>query len=134
MAYYGAQVIHPKTIKPLQNKNIPLYVKSFIHPKEEGTIIHNKSLNHLPPIIVYKNNQALIEISSNDFSFTNEGLTQKINDLFDELRLKQNLTQITAISMLCVVDDLAEKTEKLALVASENFNVQLIKGLTLLTI
>ena len=134
MAYYGAQVIHPKTIKPLQNKDIPLYVKSFIHPDEEGTIIHNKSLNHLPPIIVYKNNQALIEISSKDFSFTNEGLTQRINDLFDELRLKQNLTQITAISMLCVVDDLKEKTEKLALVASENFNVQLIKGLTLLTI
>ena len=73
-------------------------------------------------------------MSAKDFSFTNEGLTQRINDLFDELRLKQNLTQITAISMLCVVDDLKEKTEKLALLASENFNVQLIKGLTLLTI
>ena len=134
MAYYGAQVIHPKTIKPLQNKNIPLYVKSFLHPNEQGTIIHNNNVHHLPPIIVYKNNQALIEISSKDFSFTNEGLTQRINGLFDELRLKPNLTQITAISMLCVVDDVSEKTEKLALLASENFNVQLIKGLTLLTI
>ncbi len=134
MAYYGAQVIHPKTIKPLQNKNIPLFVKSFIHPQEEGTIIHKKNINHLPPIIVYKNNQALIEISSKDFSFTSDGLTQTINQLFDELRLKQNLTQITAISMLCVVDDQGEKTEKLAAAASENFNVQIIKGLTLLTI
>ena len=134
MAYYGAQVIHPKTIKPLQNKNIPLYVKSFIHPTEEGTIIHNHNLNHLPPIIVYKNNQALIEISSKDFSFASEGLTQKISDLFEDFRLKQNLTQITAISMLCVVDDISDKTEKLALAASENFNVQLVKGLTLLTI
>src|SRR5205085_11321394 len=52
MAYYGAQVIHPKTIKPLQNKNIPLYVRSFIHPGEEGTCIQNKNLTHLSPIIV----------------------------------------------------------------------------------
>jgi aspartate kinase len=134
MAYYGAQVIHPKTIKPLQNKNIPLYVKSFIHPKEDGTIIHNRNINQLPPIIVYKHAQALIQISTKDFSFTNEGLTQEVNQLFDELRWKQNLTQITAISMLAVVDDQAEKIEKLAAAASQNFNVELTRGLTLLTI
>lgn len=134
MAYYGAQVIHPKTIKPLQNKNIPLYVKSFIHPKEEGTIIHNKNVNHLPPIIVYKSKQALIEISSKDFSFTNEGLTQEVTQMFDQLRLKPNLTQITAISMLAVIDDQIEKTEKLALAASEKFNVSLTRDLSLVTI
>src|SRR5207253_4659177 len=54
MAYYGAQVIHPKTIKPLQNKDIPLLVKSFLNPEAEGTIIHNQDIQHLPPIIVYK--------------------------------------------------------------------------------
>jgi aspartate kinase len=134
MAYYGAQVIHPKTIKPLQNKNIPLHVKSFIHPTEEGTIIHNKNINHLPPIIVYKNNQALIEISSKDFSFTNEGLTQEVNQLFEKLRLKPNLTQITAISMLVVIDDQNEKIEQLALAASGQFDVKLTKGMMLLTI
>ena len=134
MAYYGAQVIHPKTIKPLQNKNIPLYVKSFIHPDEEGTIIHNKNIHDLPPIIVFKEGQVLVEISSRDFSFTNEGLTKEVNELFDVLKLKQNLTQITAISLLCVADDHPEKIEKLALTASAQFEVNIIKGLTLLTI
>ena len=134
MAYYGAQVIHPKTIKPLQNKNIPLYVKSFIHPKEEGTFIHNETVNHLPPIIVYKQNQALVQISTKDFSFTNEGLTTFVYDLFGKIKYKQNLTQITAISLLCVVDDHPEKLEKFALAASENFEVQVTKNLTLLTI
>ena len=134
MAYYGAQVIHPKTIKPLQNKNIPLFVKSFIHPNEEGTIIFDKNIHDLPPIIVFKEDQVLVEISSRDFSFTNEGLTKEINELLDLLKIKENLTQITAISLLCVVDDHSEKIEKLGLAASEHFEVQLIKGLTLLTI
>jgi aspartate kinase len=134
MAYYGAQVIHPKTIKPLQNKNIPLYVKSFIHPKEEGTIIHNQNVSHLPPIIVYKQNQALISISTKDFSFTNEGLTNAVYDLFNKLKYKQNLTQITAISLLCVVDDHPEKLEKFASAASESYDVEVTKGLTLLTV
>src|SRR6187397_3620183 len=98
MAYYGAQIIHPKTIKPLQNKNIPLFVKSFIHPNEEGTIIFDKNIHDLPPIIVFKEDQVLVEISSKDFSFTNEGLTKEINELLDLLKIKENLTQITAIS------------------------------------
>jgi len=61
MAYYGAQVIHPKTIKPLQNKNIPLYVKCFLDPLLPGTVIHNHPVHHLPPIIVNKEKQALVE-------------------------------------------------------------------------
>ena len=134
MAYYGAQVIHPKTIKPLQNKNIPLYVKSFLQPKEEGTIIHNESVHDLPPIIVYKENQALIQVSTKDFSFTNEGLTTTVYELFNNARYKQNLTQITAISLLCVADDHPEKLEKFAQAASEHFDVQVTKNLTLLTI
>ena len=134
MAYYGAQVIHPKTIKPLQNKNIPLFVKSFIHPNEEGTIISDKNIHDLPPIIVFKEGQVLVEISSRDFSFTNEGLTKEVNKLLDLLKIKENLTQITAISLLCVVDDHPEKIEKLGLAASGQFEVQITKGLTLLTI
>ena len=60
MAYYGAQVIHPKTNKPLQNKNIPLHVKSFLNVQLPGTVITTKNPHHLPPIIVYKRNQVLI--------------------------------------------------------------------------
>src|SRR6187402_854332 len=69
MAYYGAQVIHPKTIKPLQNKNIPLYVKCFLDKNLPGTVIHNRMRTSLPPIIVMKDTQVLMHLHSNDFSF-----------------------------------------------------------------
>lgn len=134
MAYYGAQVIHPKTIKPLQNKNIPLYVRSFIQPDAAGTVIHNKNIQHLPPIIVYKHNQVLIHLNSKDFSFVEEGLTEKLYEIFDQLKFKPHLTQNAAISFLCVVDEHAEKIEQLAHAASPFFDVQVIKDLTLLTI
>lgn len=134
MAYYGAQVIHPKTIKPLQNKSIPLYVRSFIHPDEEGTIIHNKSLQQLPSIIVYKQNQVLLQLASKDFSFVSEGLTTRVYEIFEELKFKPNLTQNAAISFLCVVDDHAEKVENFALESSKEFDVQVVKKLLLLTI
>ena len=134
MAYYGAQVIHPKTIKPLQNKNIPLYVKSFLHPTEEGTVIHNRSVNHLPPIIVYKENQVLAQLSSKDFSFVGEGLTAEVYRIFQALKFRPNLTQNAAISLMCALDDRPEKVERFALSAAEHFDVQLQKNLTLLTI
>ena len=134
MAYYGAQVIHPKTIKPLQNKNIPLFVRSFLHPKETGTCIHNKTINHLPPIIVYKQNQALVQLNSRDFSFVGEGLTAELYKMFEQIKFKPNLTQNGAISLLCVVDGHAEKINELAMEASKLFDVQVTKGLTLLTI
>lgn len=134
MAYYGAQVIHPKTIKPLQNKNIPLYVRSFFHPDEEGTCIQNKNIYHLPPIIVYKQQQVLVELKSKDFSFVGEGLTAEVYQIFQLLMFKPNLTQNTAISLLCVVDDYAEKVEEFALKASKDFDVNVTKDLVLLTI
>ena len=134
MAYYGAQVIHPKTIKPLQNKNIPLYVKCFLDPSLSGTAIHNKSLKNLPPIIVIKENQAMIELSSKDFSFVEEKPIADLFHLFEKLKIKPNLTQNAAISMICVLDDRKDKIEKLALSASEFFDINVTKGLTLLTI
>lgn len=134
MAYYGAQVIHPKTIKPLQNKNIPLYVRSFLNPDESGTIIHNKNLNALPPIIVYKKAQVVIQLSSKDFSFVGESLTAAVYQLFEKLKFKPNLTQNAAISLLCVVDEHPQKVESFALEASDSFDVQVTRGLTLLTI
>lgn len=134
MAYYGAQVIHPKTIKPLQNKGIPLLVKSFLQPSADGTTIHNKAVNHLPPIIVYKQAQALVQLSSRDFSFVGEGLTAKVYTIFEDLHFKPNLTQNAAISLQCVVDDLPEKVEGFAHVLAADFDVQVTRGLTLLTI
>lgn len=134
MAYYGAQVIHPKTIKPLQNKGIPLYVKCFLDPSLPGTVIHNRPLPPLPPVIVLKENQVMLEMSSRDFSFVGEQHVGQLYHLFEQLHIKPNLTQNGAISFLCVMDDRKEKTEKLALAAAAFLDVQVVKGLSLLTI
>ena len=134
MAYYGAQVIHPKTIKPLQNKGIPLYVKCFLDPSLPGTVIHNNSLKNLPPIIVIKEKQAMIELSSKDFSFVEEKPIADLFHLFEKLKIKPNMTQNAAISMICVLDDRKDKIEKLALAASEFFDINVTKDLTLLTV
>jgi aspartate kinase len=134
MAYYGAQVIHPKTIKPVENKNIPLYVKCFIDPGAAGTLISKKQVHDLPAIKVLKKSQVLMRLSSTDFSFVGEKPLSRLYELFAELKMRPNLVQSTAISILCCLDDVSEKIEKLALAASELFNVQLEKDLTLLTI
>lgn len=134
MAYYGAQVIHPNTIKPLQNKDIPLYVKCFVNPSLPGTVIHNKSLKDLPPIIVIKKDQVLVQLHSKDFSFVGEKPVATLYHLFADIRIKPNLMQTGAVTIQVCLDDRPEKIEKLALAAAEIFDVQVEKGLTLLTI
>jgi len=134
MAYYGAQVIHPKTIKPLQNKNIPLYVQSFLDAGVPGTLIHSKTIANLPPIIVYKYGQVMMQLSSKDFSFVSEGATGALYNLFNEFKVQPNLTQNGAISLLCVFDNHPEKIAQLAHAADARFQVQLTPDLTLLTI
>jgi aspartate kinase len=134
MAYYGAQVIHPKTIKPLQNKNIPLHVKCFIDPSLPGTAIHNKNGLQLPPIIVLKEKQALLHLHTHDFSFVGEQPMSQLYQLLGELKIKPNLIQTGAVSLVICLDDRPEKIEKLALAAADLFEVQVEKGLTLLTI
>ncbi len=134
MAYYGAQVIHPKTIKPLQNKGIPLYVKCFLDPSLPGTVIHDKPVHNLPPIIVLKEKQVMLEMSSRDFSFVGEQHVGPLYNLFEKIHMKPTLTQNGAISFVCVLDDKAEKIEKLALEASAFLDVQVTKDLSLLTV
>jgi aspartate kinase len=134
MAYYGAQVIHPKTIKPLQNKNIPLYVKCFLDPSLPGTIIHQKTAKNLPPIIVIKPEQVLLHLHSKDFSFVGETLTAELYHLFANIKIRPNLIQSGAITLQVCLDDKADKIEKLASSASLIFDVQIERGLTLLTI
>ncbi len=134
MAYYGAQVIHPKTIKPLQNKSIPLYVKCFDDVSLPGTVIHNNQVKNLPPIIVLKQNQVLLQLHTKDFSFVGE---QPISDLYEimaKLKIKPNLIQTHAVSLQLCLDDRSDKIEKLAFAASQIFDVQVEKGLTLLSI
>lgn len=134
MAYYGAQVIHPKTIKPLQNKNIPLHVRCFLKPALEGTIISGVPVHNLPPIIVLKNSQVLMQFNSKDFSFVEDSLVNKLHQLFVDIKIRPNLSQNAAISLYCCLDDKPEKIEKLALAASELFDVQVEKNVVLLTV
>lgn len=134
MAYYGAQVIHPKTIKPLENKQIPFYVKCFLDPSLPGTVIKKQAVKNLPPIIVFKEKQVMIQMKSKDFSFVGEKPVGQLYHLFEELNIKPNLTQNGAITFTCVLDDRPDKIEKLALEASSVFDVEVTKGLTMLTI
>jgi aspartate kinase len=134
MAYYGAQVIHPKTIKPLQNRNIPLYVKCFLDKNLPGTTISNLPVHHLPPVIVVKKNQALLYFHTRDFSFADEKPLAGLIEVLASLHVQANLLQTGAVRIDICVDDKADKIEKLALSASEHFDVQVEKNLTLLTI
>ena len=134
MAYYGAQVIHPKTIKPLQNKKIPLLVKCFLNPASPGTLISEKPVHSLPPIIVLKQKQVLMQLISKDFSFVGEELISSLYTMFAEIKLKPNLTQNGAITVFYCMDDLPEKIERLALSASEVCDVLIEKDRTLLRI
>lgn len=134
MAYYGAQIIHPKTIKPLENKNIPFHVKCFLDKKMPGTIIHARPLKGLPPLIVLKDKQVLIQLHSKDFSFVGEKPVADLYHLFHDLRIKPNLIQTGAVTIQVCLDDHPEKIEKLALEASNLFEVQVERDLKLLTI
>ncbi|HRD43319.1 MAG TPA: aspartate kinase, partial [Ferruginibacter sp.] len=129
MAYYGAQVIHPKTIKPLQNKNIPLFVKNFLNPQLQGTSITHQLARQLPTLIVVKENQALMQFKSKDFSFVEDKPIEQLHKIFDTVKLKPNLSQNTAISLLCSFDDRKEKIDQLAHLASEFFDVELERNL-----
>jgi aspartate kinase len=134
MAYYGAQVIHPKTIKPLQNQRIPLYVKSFLNPHLSGTAITEKPDHHLPPIIVYKRNQVLLTLQSLDYSFVEENPVNRLHEILDEENVKPNLSQNTAITLMISLDDIERKIEQIAHKAAVDFDVKIQKNLELLTI
>ena len=134
MAYYGAQVIHPKTIKPLQNKHIPLLVKSFLDPEGPGTLITSSMKGKLPPVVVYKHRQVLLTLDSKDFSFVEGPLSKYLNEVLESLRIKPNLTQNTAIRLFVCIDEDTQKIEAAAQALDRVFEVQVERGLTLLTI
>ena len=134
MTYYGAKVIHPKTIKPLQNKNIPLYVKSFIDPKGEGTMIASDVETSYPPIVVVEPNQILLHISTRDFSFVAEHHLSHLFGLFAQHRIKINMMQNMAISFSVCVTDIPERIENLIKDLENDFKVIKEKGLELITI
>lgn len=135
LAFYGAKVIHPKTIKPIENKNIPLYVKSFVNPENEGTVI--KKLNYklnLIPVFILKQNQILISISPKDFSFIVEENMSKIFGLFAKYKTKLNISQNSAVSFSASIDDNNRNLKKLIKELQDEFFVKYNSGLELITI
>ncbi|MGA0560482.1 aspartate kinase [Larkinella sp. VNQ87] len=134
LAYYGATVIHPKTIKPLQNRTIPLYVRSFLHPQEPGTVI-GQFEKHLPiPSFIFKMKQTLISLHPKDFSFIAEENLSRIFGHFAEYGVKINLMQNTAISFSVVVDTQSERLAKLMPLLREEFKITYNADLELITI
>jgi aspartate kinase len=134
LAYYGATVIHPKTIKPLQNKKIPLYVKSFIHPEEKGTVI-NEVQTPLPiPCFIFKVNQVLISISPKDFSFIVEENFSDIFNLFAEKQMKVNVMQNSAISFSVSIDNDERKLPDLIKTLQKQYRVLYNENMELITI
>lgn len=135
MTYYGAKVIHPKTIKPLQNKSIPLYVKSFIHPEGDGTFIGPDVDDNYPPMVAVEKNQALLHISTRDFSFVAEHHMSYIFNKIAEFRLQVNLMQNTAISFAVCVNNIDDKVYQFADALQQDFKVMVdSEGLELITV
>jgi len=135
LAYYGASVIHPKTIKPLHNKNIPLYVKSFVNPQENGTTINeNTTEDSKIPSFIFKMNQVLISISAKDYSFIMEDNLSHIFGLFSDKGVKINLMQNSAISFSVCVDFDNQKTLPLIEDLRKDYKVLYNENLELVTI
>lgn len=134
MTYYGASVIHPKTIKPLANKGIPLLVKNFDDPKLPGTIIHECTIDNLPPLIVIKENQCLISCKVTDYTFISEEQLSIIFNVLLELNIRINVMQNSAISFSFCIDFRESKVIKLIEKLQRNFEVYYNTGLTLITV
>ncbi len=134
MTYYGASVIHPKTIKPLQNKTIPMYVKSFLNPQDEGTFITNDVDANYPPIVIVESNQVLLYISSNDFSFIAEHHLSALFTLFDKYRVWVNMMRNTAISFMVCVPNQPDRLKGLFKEMERDFSVMKEEGVELITI
>lgn len=134
MTYYGASVIHPKTIKPLANHGIPLLVKNFDNPLLPGTVIKETKLDHIPPLIVFKDNQCLISCKVTDYSFVDENQLSTIFGIVSTMHMKINLMQNSAISFSFCVDYREDKIIKLIDLLGKHFEVYYNTGLTLITV
>ncbi|MCF4100348.1 aspartate kinase [Gillisia sp. M10.2A] len=135
LAFYGASVIHPKTLQPLQRKEIPLYVKSFISPEGAGTAVSKgQALIPAVPCFIVKKNQVLISLSSLDFSFMVEENISEIFKLFHQYQMKVDLIQNSAISFAVCVDNRFNNLEKLIQHLKARFKVDYITGVSLYTI
>ena len=134
MTYYGAKVIHPKTIKPLQNKSIPLWVKSFIDPQGSGTYISDEVADNYPPLVAVEKSQALLHISTRDFSFVAEHHMSHLFKMITEHRLQVNMMQNTAICFSICINDVDDKVSAFSQAIEDQFKVIIDRELELITV
>jgi len=135
MTYYGASVIHPKTIKPLQNAKIPLFVKSFTDPEASGTVIEEDGVNTFTkPVIILKHNQVLLSLSAKDYSFISENHLSSIFGIFAQSQVKVNTMQTSALSFSVCFDFYEERFNKLLQKLQKDFKVKYNQDLTLITV
>ena len=134
MAYYGASVIHPKTLQPLKQKSIPFFVRSFINPEKAGTKIGISTENQLLESYILKENQVLMRIATRDFSFIAE---DHISFIFRELakrNIKVSLMQNSAISLALCLEDKFNNVDELEAELEQDFNTEIVKNVSLFTI
>ena len=135
LAYYGASVIHPKTIQPLQRKEIPLYVRSFVAPEGKGTAVSKgKTLDPLVPCYILKRDQVLLKLSSLDFSFIVEDNISDIFALLSRFQMRVELIQNSAISFSVVVNNKYNRLEELLTELRAKFKVTVTEGVNLYTV
>ena len=134
MAYYGASVIHPKTLQPLQQKKIPFFVKSFIHPEKQGTKIGICDGNQRKESYILKENQTLMNIATRDFSFIAEDHMSYIFGQLAKYRIKVSLMQNSAISLALCLEDKFDNIEKLNQELEQNFNTKIQRNVSLFTV
>lgn len=133
LAFYGASIIHPKTIKPLQNKDIRLNVQSFVHPEMEPSVIDRKNGTTIPSHIV-KDNQTLASISPRDFSFMNEHNLKTVFEICDELHIHANMMQTSALTLSICFDHDDAKRDALIETLNKSFSIKYNENLQLYTI
>lgn len=134
MTYYGASVIHPKTIKPLATHGIPLFVKSFDDPSLPGTKIHECHVRDLPPLIVFKENQCLVSCKVTDYTFMTEDHLRRVFSILTELNIGINVMQNSAISFSFCFDFRESKLRALLKKLQPDFEIYYNTGLTLITV
>jgi aspartate kinase len=135
LAYYGASVIHPKTIQPLKSKNIPLHVKSFLNPEAEGTVVsENSAMANNIPCFIFKENQCLLTLKTKDFSFIAENNLQEIFRIFAVNKVRINVMQNSAISFSALFDFDDRKVAQLEKDFALAFDLKLQSGLRLVSV
>lgn len=134
MAYYGASVIHPKTLQPLKQKHIPFYVKSFVDPEKPGTKVGNADNNEQVESYILKENQTLMRIATRDFSFIAEDHMSYIFAQLAKNKIKVSLMQNSAISLALCLEDKFNKVDDLDEELKKNFNTEVVKNVSLFTV